>query len=251
MKSTSKSNSYEHFFKEAQKNVHNRSQLQKRKILEKSNSWKFVIISALGFILAGSGLLYMDEIERFIKKTEISLLGLAHAENKTTETIKTEPSKAENAISDKADKDGKSEKIEEDSKKVFTNEEINHFSKLNERKRELDSREEELNRMESELQNQKIELEKKMVELENTRRNIASVLNDRVKADNEKIDILVQVYSTMKPQQAAKVFETMDEDLAVEILGRMKKKSSAEIMNLLKAEKTQIFSEKFAGYKKK
>ena len=69
-------------------------------------------------------------------------------------------------------------------------------------------------------------------------------------ADDKKVETLVQVYSNMKPQQAAKVFETMDEDLAVEIMGRMKKKNAAEIMNLIKPEKAQIFSEKYAGYKR-
>jgi len=54
----------------------------------------------------------------------------------------------------------------------------------------------------------------------------------------------------MKPAQAAKVFETMDEDLAVEILGKMKKKNAAEVMNLIKPEKAQVFSEKYAGYKR-
>jgi flagellar motility protein MotE (MotC chaperone) len=58
------------------------------------------------------------------------------------------------------------------------------------------------------------------------------------------------MYSNMKPPQAAKVFETMDEDLVVEILGRMKKKNAADIMNLLKPEKAQIISEKYAGYKR-
>ncbi|MNL86247.1 hypothetical protein D3C87_2148790 [compost metagenome] len=55
----------------------------------------------------------------------------------------------------------------------------------------------------------------------------------------------------MKAPQAAKIFETMDEDLGVEILGRMKKKNAADIMNLLKPEKAQIFTEKFAGYKRR
>ena len=55
----------------------------------------------------------------------------------------------------------------------------------------------------------------------------------------------------MKPQQAAKVFETMDEDLAVEIIGRMKRKPAAEILNLLKAEKAQVISEKYTGYKRR
>jgi flagellar motility protein MotE (MotC chaperone) len=60
---------------------------------------------------------------------------------------------------------------------------------------------------------------------------------------------LVQVYSNMKPNQAAKVFETMDEDLVIEILGRMKKKNAADILNLVKVDKAQKFSERYAGYR--
>jgi flagellar motility protein MotE (MotC chaperone) len=94
-------------------------------------------------------------------------------------------------------------------------------------------------------------LEKRLQELEQTRKVISQVLEEKVQTDDKKVETLVQMYSNMKPQQAAKVFETMDEDLAVEILGRMKKKNAAEIMKLIKAEKAQIFSEKYAGYKRK
>ena len=105
--------------------------------------------------------------------------------------------------------------------------------------------------MDQELQAQKSELDKRMKELEDVRRGISSVLEDKVKVDDKKVDTLVLMYSDMKAPQAAKVFETMDEDLAVEILGRMKKKNAADIMNLLKPEKAQVLSEKFAGYKRK
>jgi flagellar motility protein MotE (MotC chaperone) len=133
----------------------------------------------------------------------------------------------------------------------MNDEQIDHLSKLNDRKKELDEREEELNRMEQELQAQKTELDKRMQELEGVRRGISSVLEEKVAVDSKKVDTLVLMYSDMKPPQAAKVFETMDEDLAVEILGRMKKKSAADIMNLLKPDKAQVLTEKFAGYKRK
>lgn len=61
----------------------------------------------------------------------------------------------------------------------------------------------------------------------------------------------MQLYSSMKPQQAAQVFETIDEDLAIEIISKMKKKNAAEILNLVKPEKAKLFSEKYAGYKRK
>ena len=128
---------------------------------------------------------------------------------------------------------------------------VDHLKKLNDRKKELDAREEELNRLESELQTQKVELDKRLKDLEDMRTKISQMLEQRVKADDQKVDTLVQMYSNMKAPQAAKVFETMDEDLAIEILGRMKKKSAADIMNLLPAEKAQTLSEMFAGYKRR
>ena len=54
---------------------------------------------------------------------------------------------------------------EDSAKKEYSAEEISHFVKLNERKKELDAREEELSRLEAELLNQKAELEKKMAKL--------------------------------------------------------------------------------------
>ena len=131
-----------------------------------------------------------------------------------------------------------------------TGDELNHLMKLVERKKELDSREEELNRVESALNQQKEELQKRLNELEKMRGSISSLLEDRVKADEKKLETLVQFYSNMKPPQAAKIFETIDEDLAVQILGRMKKKNAADILNLMKPEKAQMFTESFAGYKR-
>ena len=81
------------------------------------------------------------------------------------------------------------------------------------------------------------------------RQEISKILKNRIDMDNEKINKLVDFYSNMKPAQAAQVFAEINEDLAVEVLGRMKKKNAAAIMNLLKPDKAQVLSEKFAGYR--
>jgi flagellar motility protein MotE (MotC chaperone) len=201
--------------------------------------WKLVGVSFMGFLLAIWGFQNHDEVESIIKRVEIQMTGEAIAQDPTPETS----APAEPATT-------KSE-AESTSESAMSSVEIDHLKKLNDRKKELDAREEELNRLEAELQVQKVDLEKRMKELEEMRSKISSVLEDRVKVDDQKVDTLVQMYSNMKAPQAAKVFETMDEDLAVEILGRMKKKNAADIMNLLKPEKAQILSEMFAGYKRR
>lgn len=218
--------------------------ISQEKTRKKPNKFpvKLVLTSMIGLFVAGAGLTYLTEIERIVKKVEVSFFGYALAEEKAPESKpaekKEEPKKEDT-------------NTEKQVKKEFTDEEVNHFAKLNERKRELDAREEELNRLESELAAQKVALEKRLSELDKTRRDISSVLEEKVKTDDKKVESLVSVYSSMKPQQAAKVFESMDEDLAIEILGRMKKKPAAEILNLVKAEKAQVLSEKYAGYKRK
>ena len=79
---------------------------------------------------------------------------------------------------------------------------------------------------------------------------IAQTLKDRVEVDQEKVTKLVDLYSNMKPKQAADVIGSINEDLAVEVLAKMKKKSAAEIMNLLSPEKARVLSEKYTGYRR-
>lgn len=128
-------------------------------------------------------------------------------------------------------------------------EEVQFFSRLGERKRELDLREAELKKMEVELEEQKGQMEKKFQQLEQMRREIASLLENRVTVDKEKIEKLVEFYSNMKPENAAKIFETLDIDLAVAILGKMKKKDAANILNLVQPAKGRLLSEKYTGYR--
>lgn len=226
-----------------------RAQLAPKKRASRPFPFKMIMTSVIGLGITGFGLQNLEKVESYFKKVEISFLGQAYAEEakKDEKTPKAAASLPEKKEAEGADK----ESPKAEAKKEFTAEEVNHFAKLNDRKRELDAKESELNKMEAELASQKVELEKRIQELENTRKNISQVLEQRVQADDKKVATLVEMYSNMKPQQAAKIFETLDEDLAVEILGRMKKKNAAEVMNLMKAEKAQIFSEKYAGYKRK
>lgn len=222
--------------KELRQRMKPRANTQAHAKARSKTPWKLIGASAVGLLIAGVGLLNADKIDFLIKNVEVSLLGGT--------AVASEAPAAPAPAAEAKPTEAKPEK-----KAEYSQEEINHLSKLNERKKELDAREEELNRVEAELGKQKGELEKQMAELATMRKNISSVLEERVVADDKKVETLVQMYSNMKASQAAKIMETLDEDLAVEILGRMKKKNAAEIMNLVKAEKAQILSEKYAGYR--
>ena len=134
--------------------------------------------------------------------------------------------------------------------KSWSTDELSFFNKLNDRKKELDLREAELAKLEEELQKQKAELDDKIKQLETMRGDISKTLKTRVAVDQEKVEKLVQFYSTMKPPQAAKVIESLNEDLAVEVMDKMKKKNAAEIMNALDAKKARRLSELLTGYER-
>lgn len=232
-----------------------RNRLQERQVrLKKLKSRKKFPVRSLVFSVVGAGLtlfamLNHGELDHLLQKIEVSFMGQAQAQT---------GAKSETAGKDKANSEKGSETTgEKSTEKADKNaagenkDGIDHFLKLSDRKKALDLREEELNRLEAELQKQREEIETKIKTLENTRAGISTVLEERAVKDSEKVDTLVQMYSNMKPSQAAKVLESMDEDLAVEIVGRMKKKNAAEVMNLMKSEKAQVFSEKYAGYRKR
>src|SRR5690606_25430324 len=141
--------------------------------------------SALGILVTAWGVQNYEEVEHYVKRIEISFLGSASAQE-----VKSSPKT--DAAAEPKDKDAKTVEVSEAAEKSnsFSDEQIAHLSKLNERKQQLDAKEEDLTRMEQELQNQKVELESRHKELEEVRRRISSVLEEKVKVDDKKVDTL-------------------------------------------------------------
>jgi flagellar motility protein MotE (MotC chaperone) len=193
-------------------------------------------------VLIAMGVTYLakpDLIDQVSKKVEIKFMGQANAEEKPAETKAKDAAAKPEAAKDEASPKAKA--VQED---------LSYIDKLRTRKEELDLREKELNQLEEELQRQKVEVDGRIRKLENMRRDIASVLKERVESDDTQINKLVDLYSNMKPKQAADVIGSLQEDLAVTVLGKMKKKNAAEVMNLLPADKARGLSEKLTGYKR-
>lgn len=252
-----KRNGYDQFFKEAKKNAQTQAPAQSismpklRENMQTKKSKKpvrkFPIVQFAIFIFCGLGLFLaienFDKIESTFQKIEIGL-GVAQAETTPAAALPAQaeaaPAVPAGAVAAPTTSGTIRAEVEDDSDYIY---------KLTERKRVLDAREEELNKKAAEIEAQKVVIEKKLSELEEYRTKISAMLQDRIKSDDGKVETLVQVYTNMKPNQAAKIFETMDEDLVIDILSRMKKKSAAEILNLIKTEKAQAFAEKYAGYR--
>ncbi len=207
----------------------------------------FPIKPLMSFILlAAVGLLFLDNVgsvENALKKVEFSM-STAQAEEKKPE-MKVD-SKSEMKPSTVVAASPETKALTVEGKKL---DDAEYMFKLAERKKQLDQRENDLNKMAEQIEKQKIEIAANLTKLEETRTQISKALEEKIKVDDVKVETLVQMYTNMKPAQAAKIFETLDEDLVIEVLGRMKKKSAADILNLIKPEKAQIFAERYTGYR--
>ena len=195
-----------------------------------------ILLSSIYFLLP-------DEIESSLPKIKWSFFTAASAQDQE-KTDKKDPVQGEKT-SENQEAQAANQKSEKNS---WSEEDVSYFSKLNERKQELDLREKELGELEQELNKQKAEIEARIQYLEKVRGDIALVLQDRVEVDEKKVEKLVQFYSNMKPGQAAQIISGINEDLAIGVLSKMKKKNAAAILNLIEAKKAKKLSEKFAGY---
>ena len=107
---------------------------------------------------------------------------------------------------------------------------------LERRQSELDHRQEELNAMESRV-NDKLE------EMQALEGRIKMMLKDAQTLQDEKLRHLVDVYTNMKPKQAAQVLETLNEQTAVRILAGMRGRQAGEILTNVTPEKAARLSE--------
>jgi flagellar motility protein MotE (MotC chaperone) len=202
-----------------------------------------------GAVLISAGIGYLakpDLVDQLVQRVQVRAVGQVEAEEKPAKD--SGPAAATAAKDAAANSNAK--KSEPQAKDQSVAEDTSYIDKLRTRKEELDLREKELNQLEEELQRQKVEVDQRIRQLEQMRRDIASVLKERMDADETQVNKLVDLYSTMKPKQAADVIGSLQEDLAVQILGKMKKKNAAEVMNVLPADKARALSEKLTGYKR-
>lgn len=219
--------------------------------IRRSRKAQFPLYSTLSFcmLLAGvsSYLMAPSFYEDLFSHIEIDYMGKARASSEEGKKSPS-PKSGEEAKSAAHAEPAKGQKALK--KEASVSEDVNYLSKLRERKEALDLRETELNQLEEELHKQKLEVEERIAELSKIREEIKDKLENRVEADEAKVKKLVELYSSMKPKQAAKIIEGIHRELAVDILAGMKKKSAADIMNVMDEKVAKELSERLTGYKR-
>ena len=101
---------------------------------------------------------------------------------------------------------------------------------LAKRREELDAREQSLDQRLGVLKAAEAQLDAKLFKMQELQREISDLIGVYGEKEKSRLDNLVKVYSTMKPKEAARLFNEMDMPLLVKLFERMKEAKSAPIL---------------------
>ena len=121
----------------------------------------------------------------------------------------------------------------------FSKSEIAILQELAERREALDIRSKEIDKKAIQLKVAEEEIDKKLAQLQTYEEKLQKLINKYNEQEKEQLAALVKMYSTMKPKDAARIFNTFDLDILVAILKEMKPSSSSAILSQMDAIKAK------------
>jgi flagellar motility protein MotE (MotC chaperone) len=114
---------------------------------------------------------------------------------------------------------------------------------LQQKEAELKRMEQQLREQEQYLQQMQKDIEQKLQELIAIQKEIQTYRTERAESRSASIRSLAQIYGSMKPKEAAKLFGDMDEKLVVSVISTMKPNEAAEILSAMDTKKAAKVSE--------
>src|SRR5262249_43925228 len=116
---------------------------------------------------------------------------------------------------------------------VFTQNEVDVLEKLSARRQALEAREREVEARENLLKAAEERIDKKISEMKALQTDVKSLLVTVNEQDEAKLRSLVKVYETMKPKDAARIFEQLDMPVLIRVVSNMKETKIAAVMEAM------------------
>ena len=135
----------------------------------------------------------------------------------------------------------------ENPSNAITNSEILILQELAERREALDVRAKEIDKRAIQLKVAEKEIDKKLKQLKEYEQRLSKLIGQYTQKEQENVSALVKLYASMKPKDAARIFNTMDIDITVAILRGMKPSNSSAIVSQMDSEKAQAVTAELIG----
>ncbi len=129
----------------------------------------------------------------------------------------------------------------------FSQSEIMILQELAERREALDIRAKEIDKRAIQLKVAEEEINKKLQQLQEYEKKLQKLVYEYTEKEKENINSLVKLYSSMKPKDAARIFNTLDTDITVALLKNMKPTSSSSILSQMDSEKAKQVTSELIG----
>lgn len=121
------------------------------------------------------------------------------------------------------------------------------LERLQDRRKELDSRARELDMRETLIKAAEKRLEAKVAEVKQIEAHIDTTKTKQGEAEAARLKGLIAMYETMKPKDAAKIFDRLDMKVLVDVASRIKPRQMAEIMAQMSPEIAERLTVEFAS----
>src|SRR6185437_6560778 len=108
--------------------------------------------------------------------------------------------------------------------------EIDLLQKLSERRAALEKRDAELSQREVLLQATEKRIDEKIAKLAAIEKDIGGIVYKQNQEDDARLKSLVKIYETMKPHDAARIFEQLDMPVLLGVVEHMKEMKAAPIL---------------------
>jgi len=112
----------------------------------------------------------------------------------------------------------------------FSQTEIQVLQQLAERREAIEQRERELDQRLAVMSAAESQIDAKIQKLREIQSTIESLIVKHDAQEKKKVDNLVRIYQSMKPKDAARIFEDMDMPILVRVISGMKQRTSAAIL---------------------
>lgn len=130
----------------------------------------------------------------------------------------------------------------------ISEQEILVLRSLANRREELDQREAELDTREQATVAAEARLDEQIAELKEVEGKVANILAQIEAKQDERMAALVRTYESMKPKDAARIFDTMeDEAVLVDLAKSMKPASLAAVMASMSSKRAELVTKRLAA----
>jgi flagellar motility protein MotE (MotC chaperone) len=112
----------------------------------------------------------------------------------------------------------------------FSPQEVQLLQSLARRRDELDKRASEIDQRDALLQAAEQRINEKIAKLSSMEQTIDEAFKKQDQLDDTKLKSLVKIYETMKPKEAARIFEQLDLPVLLDVIERMKESKTSPVL---------------------